>query len=316
MHLKELRYLLAINQAGNITEAARRLYLSQPSLSQFINRYESELGFKIFIRTHSGVLPTPAGKTFLATLQSIVNYYDSTVSDITATLATESAPIKLAIPDQRAMTLIPYLLRHLPNYNLEFIEDFNDVLRQKIANGSADFWVTGVPSVNFPELNCTVLCQEEIFLAIPPTHPLAEKIQTSSAGRKFIEHDMLSGQEFFMCHERRHLCVFANEYLKAHQINAHLLFHSSNIVTAISSALSANALTFVPAGFISLNSEPFYISLGENGLFWDINLAYKSPNYLIANPYSESNKTDIKRRQTPKSAFFLFAEHEPEETPH
>ena len=51
MELRELEYVTAIADAGSLSKAADRLYLAQSSLSQFLNRLESELGTKLFVRT-------------------------------------------------------------------------------------------------------------------------------------------------------------------------------------------------------------------------------------------------------------------------
>ena len=58
VELRELEYVLAIADTGSISRAAERLYLAQSSLSQFLNRLESNLGVKLFVRTSGGVRPT------------------------------------------------------------------------------------------------------------------------------------------------------------------------------------------------------------------------------------------------------------------
>ena len=61
MELKELEYIVAVAEERSISKAADRLYLAQSSLSQFVSRYEAELGVKLFKRTSGGVRPTAAG---------------------------------------------------------------------------------------------------------------------------------------------------------------------------------------------------------------------------------------------------------------
>ena len=66
MELKELEYIVAVAEERSISKAADRLYLAQSSLSQFVSRYEAELGVKLFKRTSGGVRPTAAGSCFCA----------------------------------------------------------------------------------------------------------------------------------------------------------------------------------------------------------------------------------------------------------
>ena len=66
MELRELRYLIAIEKAGNLSRAAEALHVSQPALSYAVRRLENELGVQIFDRHSGGVTPTVAGRDVIA----------------------------------------------------------------------------------------------------------------------------------------------------------------------------------------------------------------------------------------------------------
>lgn len=65
MTLQQLRYLVMVAETGNITEAAERLYISQPSLSAAIHAIEKEMNVVIFSRSNKGVTVTREGEEFL-----------------------------------------------------------------------------------------------------------------------------------------------------------------------------------------------------------------------------------------------------------
>ncbi|XVQ08896.1 LysR family transcriptional regulator [Spirillospora sp. CA-255316] len=65
MELRQLRYLVAIADEGNIGRAAQNLYVSQPALSYALKNLEGELGVRLFERHAGGVTPTPAGRDVL-----------------------------------------------------------------------------------------------------------------------------------------------------------------------------------------------------------------------------------------------------------
>ena len=65
MNLKQARYIQTIAQEGSITAAARKLYISQPSLSQMLKQVEAELGAALFDRSVSPVHLTLAGEACL-----------------------------------------------------------------------------------------------------------------------------------------------------------------------------------------------------------------------------------------------------------
>jgi len=61
MTFAQLQYLLEIHRAGSVSQAAKNLFVSQPSISLTLKALEEELGYPIFLRTRKGLLPTPQG---------------------------------------------------------------------------------------------------------------------------------------------------------------------------------------------------------------------------------------------------------------
>ena len=76
MTLAQLRYTIAIAKAGSMNEAAKSLYISQPSLSTAIRELEAETGVEIFRRTNRGIAVTPAGEEFLGYARQVVEQYE------------------------------------------------------------------------------------------------------------------------------------------------------------------------------------------------------------------------------------------------
>ena len=72
MTLQQLKYIMKIVECGSITEAARQLYITQPSLSTAIKELEEELGIEIFYRTNKGVSLTTDGSEFLSYARQII----------------------------------------------------------------------------------------------------------------------------------------------------------------------------------------------------------------------------------------------------
>ena len=72
MTLQQLKYAVAVAEAGSITEAAKRLYLSQPSLSGAIRELETETGTRLFLRSRAGVTLTKDGMEFLGYARQVL----------------------------------------------------------------------------------------------------------------------------------------------------------------------------------------------------------------------------------------------------
>lgn len=73
MTLKQMEYALVAAKCASFSEAAKRLFVSQPSLSEAIRKLEEELGTPIFIRERTGVEVTEKGEEFLNAAQSIID---------------------------------------------------------------------------------------------------------------------------------------------------------------------------------------------------------------------------------------------------
>jgi DNA-binding transcriptional LysR family regulator len=72
MKLQQLVYATKVAECGNITEASRRLYVSQPSITSAIRDLETEMGVTIFERSNRGVVVTEEGETFLGYARQVL----------------------------------------------------------------------------------------------------------------------------------------------------------------------------------------------------------------------------------------------------
>lgn len=73
MTLQQLRYIVTVAETGNITEAAKRLFISQPSLTNAIRELESEMQITLFNRTNKGVVITNEGDVFLTYARQVLD---------------------------------------------------------------------------------------------------------------------------------------------------------------------------------------------------------------------------------------------------
>ena len=76
MTLKQLQYVVTVAETGNITEAAKRLFLAQPSLTSSIRELEKEYGITIFSRSNKGIELTPEGEEFLGYARQVIEQTD------------------------------------------------------------------------------------------------------------------------------------------------------------------------------------------------------------------------------------------------
>lgn len=75
MTLQQLKYAIAIADSGSMNEAAKSLFISQPSLSETIKELENEIGVEIFLRSNRGIVITPEGEEFLGYARQVTEQF-------------------------------------------------------------------------------------------------------------------------------------------------------------------------------------------------------------------------------------------------
>ena len=76
MTLNQLKYVVALSRENSINEAAKKLFISQPTLTESLKSLEKELGFELFLRSKSGISPTAKGIEFLGYARSVLEQYE------------------------------------------------------------------------------------------------------------------------------------------------------------------------------------------------------------------------------------------------
>ncbi len=75
MTLQQLKYAMTIADCGSMNEAAKQLFISQPSLSETIKELEQEIGLQIFLRSNRGIIMTPEGEEFLGYARQVTEQF-------------------------------------------------------------------------------------------------------------------------------------------------------------------------------------------------------------------------------------------------
>ena len=184
MELLQLQYFKTIAECQHITNAANKLMISQPSLSNTLSRIESELGVKLFDRQGRNIVLNNYGRIVLEHTNNILRELDNIRTEIDELGERQRKVITIASVDSL------YLLEWLP----EFISQNQDIaVRHYIAtaeqietgllNGSFDFGILSQPPIA-GDLACLNLWQDELAVLVPFGSPLS-----SSTVRNFSEFE-------------------------------------------------------------------------------------------------------------------------------
>ena len=105
MEIRVLRYFLETAREGNMTRAAERLFISQPTMSKQLKELENELGAKLFIRSNYSIRLTEAGMLLRDRAEDIRSLVDKTEAEFKSLEETNSGDIFVGAPESEAMSL-------------------------------------------------------------------------------------------------------------------------------------------------------------------------------------------------------------------
>lgn len=176
MELDQLRYFLQVAERGNFTRAAEDLLISQPALSRSIQKLEEELGRPVFERKTRSVSLTDAGTLLQARSQQVLSILEDTKAEITDD--GESGRIRIGAIPTIAPFFLPDVLRQFseefPKANVIVQENTTDNLLKSCTQGEVDLAILALP-IPAKYLEVEELFEEELFLVLPPEHPLVDK---------------------------------------------------------------------------------------------------------------------------------------------
>lgn len=176
MDLKQLRYFDAVAETCHFGQAAERLHLAQPALSQAIRRLEAELGVLLLQRTTRQVSLTPAGEFFHQEVRRILGDLDASVSGVRSIAEGSRGLLRVGFTGTSAFTQLARLSRlvkaALPGVVLEIQPDLLTPGQvQRLLDGRLDLGVLRGPVVE-GGVQTRTLTREPLVLALPADHRL------------------------------------------------------------------------------------------------------------------------------------------------
>ncbi|MEV6600326.1 LysR family transcriptional regulator [Actinoplanes sp. NPDC051346] len=181
----ELRLLLAVDQAGTFTAAARRLGLTQSAVSYAVTTCERKLGVVLFERGRAGARPTPAGRRVLVHAGHILRQLEQMRADAQgAATGTTGGPLAIAAFRSVALHLLPAALERLTarhpglSPHVMIVPELGAGTAGEVAEGRADLAIAtlGDDADPPPGLLADTLLIEPYLLVYPAGHPSSRNL--------------------------------------------------------------------------------------------------------------------------------------------
>ncbi len=251
MNFRQLECFLAVVDEGSFTRAARRLGITQPSLSQHIKTMESELDGTVLDRLPRGVSLTPAGRALLPEARLAVRSLERGRQWARSALAGELGELEIATVLSMAVGVLP---RHIgiwhqlhPNVSIRLHEfRHRQLLEDAVEQGIADFAVGPRPLRRWDGPLETV-AWEEFVLVVASSDPLARQAS--------VTLEELSEREWVLYHPDHGLAGIVEEICRGAGFRPRGSVRTSQAEGAVRLASFGVGVALVPDNIVGPGAE-------------------------------------------------------------
>ncbi len=254
MNIKHAQYMLTVLKEGSITAAAKKLYISQPSLSQMIKLVENTLGTPIFNRSTDPITLTYAGEKYIEAAKKILTINDNLIKEIEEINHEEHGTIKLGIPVQRAMQIMPYVLPRFyakyPHVKVDVRESGSANTEAAVLDGNVDLaCLTTYPK--HEELNYILIEEEELVLLTSRNSQLAKRIPSGTP----ISITEAKNEKFISSKVGHSVRDTQDRLFVTYDIQPEILMETSSIEVGKRTAIACDAVMICPINYIEMTPE-------------------------------------------------------------
>lgn len=251
---KLLNYVVTIAEERNISNAAKRLYLSQPSLSQSIISLEKSLGVALFDRSTIPLGLTDAGEIFVEAAIKILSTERELLEQLNDISQNGASNIVIGISSFRNSTIIPHVLpvfrRMYPNVRIKIIEDTNDAVKDMLEKGIVDLaFVTD--TIN-RDLIYEKIFSDRAVLVLSRDHPLCRQYTLINGDYPVIDLQLLKDETFTLLVQKSHIRKIAEKIFDDNHFLPCYVIETTNMDMAHRMATSAVSASIIQESLLSL----------------------------------------------------------------
>lgn len=173
---RQLEAFIAVADLLSFTEAAEKMHMSQPSLSQLMQQLEMNLEASLFIRSTRKVRLSEAGKSFYPVAERVLNRLTRGVQDLRDLQDGQVGRVSFAALLTVGASLVPAMMAEFkeryPKVVLEYIEESEEPIYRQVSNGDIDFGIGVLPDT-LEEVSFSPIYKDYLYFVCSPNHPLA-----------------------------------------------------------------------------------------------------------------------------------------------
>lgn len=237
-----LRAFVETAAAGSVSRAARRLGLSQPSVSVQLRRLEQHLTVQLFDRHGRGIALTEAGRALLPRARRILDDIRTTEETLRREVAAGQGTIVVGAIPTIAPYLLPPALERLraafPEARVEIREDYSANLAEALGDDLLDCAIVASP-YSYGAIELESLGRDALLVAVPAAHEAARRGHMSIEALR-VEHTITLDRAHCLGEQIAGFCT-------SRQVAAHVACRTAQLTTVFAMVASGLGVSIVPA---------------------------------------------------------------------
>lgn len=256
------RYVYELYKEQSFTNAAKKLFISQPSLSAAIKNTEEKVGAQLFERTGHGIMLTEVGKEYIDAAEKMLNAETEFENKLNDIYNLESGCITVGGANYVSSYILPEIITRFttlhPNISIKLKEANSYSIARMLINDEIDVIVDSLDDTC--ELTKYPLCKEKIFLCVPKDFEInkhlkeyqitPESIRNSSFdGIEAVSVDTFANEPYILLKEENDMYIRAMKVFQKRNITPKVVFSVDQLNISYALSDSGVGLCFITDTF-------------------------------------------------------------------
>lgn len=262
LDVRYLNYFLALAKEKNMTRAAKKLYVSQSSLSQYLSKLEQEVGTALFYRSKGELNLTPAGKLYESAASQVIDIQKNLYHEISG--LSKKGHITVGATSLFALKMlseiIPKFKGLYPQVTIEISESSAPELMHLLSEEQIDFGIMALANQSLFTENTEILRTEEVLFAVPKSHPFCQIHALGPVTYPELE-EYFKDSQFLLSKKESSLRILAEQVFSSCGFSPSSMCETNSVLTLRDMVADSAGVTFLAASCCEYPERISYYSL-------------------------------------------------------
>lgn len=277
---QQIQYFLTLVEEKSFSKASKKLFVTQPSFSQYIMKFEKQMGAKLFDRSSVPIRLTEEGEAVYHAVCEIRGINENLKQEISSLRNLETGSLRLGTTPFRGSTLLSKSIKkyhsEYPGITISILEKPLEELQNCLMNGECDIAISS-GNVNHNLLHIEPLASEKLYMAVSRQNPLNEQLKDSCLEASDIMNnslnllkvtpcrlDQFASQPYIMYEGYENISELTEKIFNEYEQTPDIFLKLTDMYTVFSFVIADMGISIVPDSFIrygNFQTHPYYYAL-------------------------------------------------------